>query len=151
MNKEYTNDTLNFLKEYLPKLEQMERENKLGSREKILLKHTKEVLKYKRINTFEGSDLSSLINHEYGHHIDNNLNKIIESKGLKKDEILETLKDAIKGTNDEAYKHKLSYYAFENIFVQRQEVFAEAYSLFSKNLQSDLHPSFIKLFNYVTK
>jgi hypothetical protein len=149
LNSSPDSDTINEFISIRPQLIALRDAGKLTPQQLNLLKRSDEILKY--ASPVASDNPIDIITHEMGHHLDNNLKKIAKEKGINEDELKEILKQALLESNEDVNKYNLSYYAFSDIFAQRAEVFAEAFTLFRLGKFSRLSPSFNKLFNLITK
>lgn len=143
-------NTLNDFKDSIPKLEELRKSGRLTRQQEVLLDRAKEMTEFKTLTASKNN--IDIITHEVGHHLDNNLSKIIQDRGLDKTEMVEILKKAfVETTQNNEHKYNLSYYAFEDLFAQRAEVFAEAFTLYKNGGVNRLSPNMKLFFDKIFK
>lgn len=142
--------TFDSLRESLPKLKELQSAGKLSKQHESALKFAEKKLLFKRESVYEG-DLRKLMHHELGHHIDNNAKIIIESKGKSYEKYNQLLSDAMKQSQLDEYKYKISSYAFDDPFAMRPEIYAETFGMYHNEMFDDLPPKIIELFDYLLK
>ena len=131
-----------------PLLEQYQREGRLNSQQQAMLKRADEMVKYKSLSASENP--LDILTHELGHHLDNNIFELAAKKGLSKDTVKAMIQDAMNETSkNEVNKYNLSYYAYSDVFAAREEIFAEAFTLYRTGKRNRLAPAFIKLFDTI--
>lgn len=138
--------------EIVPTLEKRQAEGKLTRQQEYMLKAAKEQVKFKRAFTYDGEKgFEGLITHEFGHHVDNQMRALLKAEGKDYDVYASILKEGMIQSNLPEYKYNISSYAFESIMVQREEVFAECFTLYQKGLYQDIPPRIKDAFDYAFK
>jgi hypothetical protein len=118
--------------------------DRLTPRQLRSLEKARKMVRYKR--DFVDETIEGLIDHEFGHwlHWTGYINI-----GMDRKRWGELWTEAVKEAGEAGYRYNISSYAFADVFVLREEVFAESFALYQQGQFVDIPPKMLSLIRRV--